>query len=143
VNAVEPFWLYWAGGLTSGCLSPDQPHRMAQLPGGRQSALARPVICCALHRAVGGAVLLLIKVRRCPRSSTRCGAATVFGFVVLLCCCPASTPLCSRARPSVRGASGCRRYSGTSQVLLIAIGLALIFSYVWGVRVAGLFTRLA
>jgi len=69
--------------------------------------------------------------------------ATVFGFVVLLLVLSGLNATVFEGAPE---GSWRKRvpaiFRDVTRFLLIAIGLALIFSYVWGVRVAGLFTAL-
>jgi len=55
----------------------------------------------------------------------------------------ASTPLCSEGAPERSCAHGCRIFRDVTRFLLIAIGPCAHLLYVWGVRVAGLFTALA
>ena len=57
--------------------------------------------------------------------------------------CRGSTRRCSRGRRKAPGANGFRRSSSMSRASsLIAVGLAIIFSYIWGANVGGLFTAL-
>jgi small-conductance mechanosensitive channel len=69
--------------------------------------------------------------------------ATVFGFVVLLLVLSGLNATVFEGAPE----SSWRKrvptiFRDVTRFLLIAIGLALILSYVWGVRVGGLFTAL-
>ena len=146
MNAVDPLWLYWAGGLALGlplvliCLT--EWHNFLSR---RHSTLAGPVNLLRNYIVpLAALLLLLIKVARVPAqfNSVRV-LATVFGFVVLLL-------LLSGLNATVfeGAAEGSWRkrvptiFRDVTRFLLIAVGLTFIFSYVWGVRVGGLFTAL-
>ena len=147
VNAVDPSWLYWAVGLAIGLpVAADQPHRMAPRSwrAGR-AHLARPVNLLRSYLVPLAALLvLLVKVAQVPAqfNSVRV-LATVFGFVVLLLLLSGLNATVFEGAPQ---GSWRKRvptiFRDVTRFLLIAVGLALIFSYVWGVRVGGLFTAL-
>jgi small-conductance mechanosensitive channel len=146
MTVVDPVWLYWAIGLAVGLplllISLTEWHNFL---GRRQSALARPVNLLRSYLVPLAALLvLLVKVARVPAQidSVRV-LATVFGFVVLLLVLSGLNATVFEAAPE----SSWRKrvpaiFRDVTRFLLIAIGLTLIFSYVWGVRVAGLFTAL-
>jgi small-conductance mechanosensitive channel/CRP-like cAMP-binding protein len=146
MTVVDPVWLYWAIGLAIGLplllISLTEWHNFLVR---RQSALARPVNLLRSYLVPLAALLvLLVKVARVPAhvDSVRV-LATVLGFVVLLLMLSGLNATVFEAAPE----SSWRKrlpaiFRDVTRFLLIAVGLALIFSYVWGVRVAGLFTAL-
>jgi len=146
MTVVDPVWLYWAIGLTIGLplllISLTEWHQFLVR---RQSALVRPVNLLRSYLVPLAALLvLLVEVARVPAhfDSVRV-LATVFGFVVLLLVLSGLNATVFEGAPE---GSWRKRvpaiFRDVTRFLLIAIGLALIFSYVWGVRVAGLFTAL-
>jgi small-conductance mechanosensitive channel len=146
VNVTDPMWLYWAIGLAVGLpvalIGLTEWH---QLLARRQSALAGPVNLLRSYLVpLAALLLLLVEVAQVPAQVTSVRVlATVFGFVVLLL-------LLSGLNATLfeGAAQGSWRqrvptiFRDVTRFLLIAVGLALIFSYVWGVRVGGLFTAL-
>jgi small-conductance mechanosensitive channel len=146
MTVVDPVWLYWAVALAIGLplllISLTEWHNFLAR---RQSALTRPVNLLRSYLVPLAALLvLLVKVARVPAhvDSVRV-LATVFGFVVLLLVLSGLNATVFEAAPE----SSWRKrvpaiFRDVTRFLLIAIGLTLIFSYVWGVRVAGLFTAL-
>jgi small-conductance mechanosensitive channel len=146
VNVNDPVWLYWAGGLALGLPSAliiltEWQQYLAR----RKSALARPVNLLRSYLVPLAALLvLLVKVARVPAEVTSVQVlATVFGFVVLLLLLSGLNAAVFEGAPS---GSWRQRvptiFRDVTRFLLIAVGLAVIFSYVWGVRVGGLFTAL-
>jgi small-conductance mechanosensitive channel len=138
--------LYWAIGLAVVLpVALIGLTEWQQLLARRQSALARPVNLLRSYLVpLAALLLLLVKVAQVPAQVTSVRVlATVFGFVVLLL-------LLSGLNATLfeGAAQGSWRqrvptiFRDVTRFLLIAIGLALIFSYVWGVRVGGLFTAL-
>jgi small-conductance mechanosensitive channel len=146
VTAVNPVWLYWAIGLALGLpllliSLTEWQHFLVR----RASALAKPVNLLRSYLVPLAALLvLLVKVAQLPAgmNSVRM-LATVFGFVVLLLVLSGLNATVFEGAPQ---GSWRQRvptiFRDVTRFLLIAIGLALIFSYVWGVRVGGLFTAL-
>src|SRR3984885_14245257 len=146
MNAADSSWLYWAGGLALGLpfllISLTEWHNVLTR---RHSALARPVNLLRHYIVPLAALLvLLVEIARVPAqfNSVRV-LATVFGFVVLLLLLSGLNATVFEGAPE----SSWRKrvptiFRDVTRFLLIAIGLALIFSYVWGVRVGGLFTAL-
>jgi len=146
VNVTDPLWLYWAGGLALGfplvLISLTEWH---QFLARRQSALAGPVNLLRSYLVPLAALLvLLVKVARVPAKVTSVEVlATVFGFVVLLLLLAGLNATLFEGAPQ---GSWRQRvptiFRDVTRFLLIAVGLAVILSYVWGVRVGGLFTAL-
>jgi len=139
-------WLYWAIGLTLGLplvlISLTEWHQQLAR---RNSALSRPVNLLRNYLVPLAALLLLVvKVAEVPAGITWVRElATVFGFVVLLLLLSGLNATLFEGAPQ---GSWRQRvptiFRDVTRFVLIAVGLAMIFSYVWGVRVAGLFTAL-
>jgi small-conductance mechanosensitive channel len=146
VTAVDPSWLYWAGGLALGLpfllVSLTEWHNFLAR---RHSALARPVNLLRHYIVPLAALLvLLVEVARVPAqfNSVRV-LATIFGFVVLLLLLSGLNATVFEGAPEESWRKRVPTiFRDVTRFLLIAIGLAVILSYVWGVRVAGLFTAL-
>jgi small-conductance mechanosensitive channel len=146
VNIVDADWFYWAVGLTVGLpftlISLTELHHALER---RQSALARPVNLLRSYLVPLTALLmLLIEVAQVPAqlNSVRV-LATVFGFLVLVLVLSGlnATLFEGAAQGSWRERVP-TIFRDVTRLVLIAVGLAVIFSYVWGVRVGGLFTAL-
>ncbi|MGA9494156.1 MAG: mechanosensitive ion channel family protein [Mycobacterium sp.] len=146
MNPIDPLWLYWAGGLAFGLPFvliglTEWHHHLAR----RRSALTKPVGLLRNYLVPLAALLvLLVKVAQVPAGNTSVRElATVFGFVVLVLLLSGLNATVFEGAPE---GSWRQRvptiFRDVTRFLLIAVGLALIFSYVWGVRVGGLFTAL-
>ena len=143
---VDAAWFYWAVGLTVGLpftliALTELHHALAR----RQSALARPVNLLRSYLVpLTALLLLLVKVAQVPErlNSVRM-LATVFGFLVLVLLLSGLNATLFESAP--QGSWRARVptiFRDVTRLLLIAVGLALILSYVWGVRIGGLFTAL-
>lgn len=139
-------WLYWALGvvigLPVGLVSLTELHNALSRRG---SSLARPVHLIRSYLLPLGALLvLLVKANEVSAQATPVRiVATVFGFAVLM------LVLSSLGATLFEGApqdSWRRRmpsiFLDVARFVLIAVGLAMILSYVWGANVGGLFTAL-
>jgi len=146
VKFVDAAWFYWAVGLTVGLpftliALTELHHALAR----RQSALARPVNLLRSYLVpLTALLLLLVKVAQVPErlNSVRM-LATVFGFLVLVLLLSGLNATLFESAP--QGSWRARVptiFRDVTRLLLIAVGLALILSYVWGVRIGGLFTAL-
>jgi small-conductance mechanosensitive channel/CRP-like cAMP-binding protein len=146
MTVLDPVWLYWAIGLAIGLplllIGFTEWH---QFLARRQSALARPVNVLRSYLVPLAALLVLVvKVAQVPAhvDSVRM-LATVLGFVVLLLLLSGLNATVFEGAPEGSWRSRVPTiFRDVTRLLLIAVGLALIFSYVWGVRVGGLFTAL-
>jgi small-conductance mechanosensitive channel len=146
VKILDEGWFYWAVGLTVGLpvtliVLTELHHALAR----RQSALARPVNLLRSYLVPLSALLvLLIKVAQVPAQVTSVRMlATVFGFLALLLVLSGlNATMFEGAPPGSWRERVPTIFRDVTRLLLIALGLALIFSYVWGVRVGGLFTAL-
>lgn len=88
--------------------------------------------------------MLLVNVARMPAQFTSVRVlATAFGFVVVVLLLSGLNATIFEGAPE---GSWRQRVPGifldVTRFVLIGVGLAVIFSYVWGVRVGGLFTAL-
>jgi small-conductance mechanosensitive channel len=146
VNIVDADWFYWAVGLTVGLpftlVSLTELHHALER---RQSALARPVNLLRSYLVPLTALLmLLIEVAqvRAQLNSVRV-LATVFGFLVLVLVLSGLNATLFEGAPQGSWRERVPTiFRDVTRLVLIAVGLAVIFSYVWGVRVGGLFTAL-
>jgi small-conductance mechanosensitive channel len=146
VNIVDADWFYWAVGLTVGLpftlISLTELHHALER---RQSALARPVNLLRSYLVPLTALLmLLIEVAqvRAQLNSVRV-LATVFGFLVLVLVLSGLNATLFEGAPQGSWRERVPTiFRDVTRLVLIAVGLAVIFSYVWGVRVGGLFTAL-
>ena len=143
---LDAGWFYWAVGLTVGLpctlIGLTELHHALER---RQSALARPVNLLRTYVVPLTALLmLLIEVAQVPaRLDSVRVLATVFGFLVLVLVLSGLNATLFEGAP--QGSFRQRVptiFRDVLRLLLIAVGLALIFSYIWGVRIGGLFTAL-
>jgi small-conductance mechanosensitive channel len=146
VKLIDSVWFYWAVGLTFGLpvtlIGLTELHHALER---RQSLLARPVNLLRSYVVpLAALLLLLIEVAQVPAqlNSVRT-LATVFGFLVLvLVLSGLNATLFEGAAQGSWRARVPTIFRDVLRLVLIAVGLALIFSYIWGVRVGGLFTAL-
>ncbi|MFZ0905481.1 MAG: mechanosensitive ion channel domain-containing protein, partial [Mycobacterium sp.] len=141
---IEPDWLYWAAGLIVGLpLTLIGLTELHQVLARRHSALARPVNLLRNYVVpLTALLLLLVKVAQVPAQFAPVRVlATVFGFLVLVLVLSGLNATVFEGAPQ---GSWRQRvptiFRDATRLLLIAVGLALIFSDIWGVRVGGLFT---
>ena len=143
---LDAGWFYWAVGLTVGLpftlIGLTELHHALER---RQSALARPVNLLRSYVVpVTALLLLLLEVDQVPAqlNSVRM-LATVFGFLVLVLVLSGLNATLFEG--ALQGSFRQRVptiFREVLRLLLIAVGLALILSYIWGVRIGGLFTAL-
>jgi len=146
VKFIDSGWFYWAVGLTLGLpftlISLTELHQALER---RQSALARPVNLLRSYLVPLTALLiLLIEVAQVPAqlNSVRV-LATVFGFLVLVLVLSGLNATLFEGAPQRSWRARVPTiFRDVLRLVLIAVGLTLIFSYIWGVRVGGLFTAL-
>ena len=146
MNIVDSDWFHWAVGLTLGLpvvlISLTELHHALER---RQSALARPVNLLRSYVVpLTALLLLLVKVAQVPEQVNWVRMlATVFGFLVLVLLLSGLNATLFEGAPQGSWRERVPTiFRDVTRLLLIAVGLALILSYVWGVRVAGLFTAL-
>ncbi|MCW2651197.1 MAG: small-conductance mechanosensitive channel [Mycobacterium sp.] len=139
-------WFYWSLGIALGLpvgliVLTEWQHALAR----RRSFLVRPVSLLRNYLLpVGALLLLLVKATQVPTGDTSVRVvATLFAFVVLVLLLSGVNATLFQAAPE---GTWRKRVPGifvdVARFVLIAIGLALIFSYIWGANVRGLFTAL-
>lgn len=138
--------LYWAAGVVFGLplllIALTEWHQILTR---KNSPLARPVLLLRSYLVPLGALLvLLVNVARMPAQFTSVRVlATVFGFVVLVLLLSGLNATVFEGAPQGSWRQRIPRiFLDVTRFVLIGVGLAVIFSYVWGVRVGGLFTAL-
>jgi small-conductance mechanosensitive channel len=146
MNLVHSSWLYWAIGVAVGLpVSLIVLTEWHQTLAHKNSHLARPVhLLRSYVLPLGALLLLLVEATQIDARDTSVRMlATVFGFVVLVLVLSGLNATLFQSAP--QGSWRDRLpaiFVDVARFLLIGVGLALIFSYVWGVRIAGLFTAL-
>ncbi|MDT5311486.1 MAG: hypothetical protein QOE74_506 [Mycobacterium sp.] len=145
-RVVDSSWFYWAVGVAIGLpigLVILTEVRVALVR--RGSALARPVGLVRNYiLPLAALLLLLIKATQVSAQATPVRiVSTVFGFVLLVLVLSGLNATLFHGAPE---GSWRKRipsiFLDVARFLVIAIGLALIFSYIWGANVGGLFTAL-
>ncbi len=139
-------WFYWAVGIAIGLplglvLLTEWQHALRR----RNSFLAKPVTLLRNYLLPLGALLLLmIEASQIPSSATSVRmVGTLLAFVVLVLMLSGINAAVFQSAPD---GSWRKRIPGifldVARFLLIAIGVAMIFAYIWGANVKGLFTAL-
>ncbi|MEO8814272.1 MAG: mechanosensitive ion channel family protein [Mycobacterium sp.] len=139
-------WSYWAlgvaVGLPAGLILLTEWHQALSR---RRSYLARPIGLIRNYLLpLGALLLLLVKASEVPvhDASVRV-ILTVFGFVLLLLLLSGlNATLFQGATQGSWRSRVPAIFVDVARFLLIGMGLALIFSYVWGARIGGLFAAL-
>jgi small-conductance mechanosensitive channel len=143
---VDSSWFYWAVAVAIGL--PVGLVILTELRAAltrRGSALARPV---ALVRnyilPLAALLLLLVKATEVSAEATPVRiVGTVLGFVLLVLVLSGLNATLFQGAPE---GSWRKRipsiFLDVARFLVIAMGLAIIFSYIWGANVGGLFTAL-
>jgi small-conductance mechanosensitive channel len=146
MTAFHYSWFYWAIGVAVGfpvglILLTELQHTLAR----RHSRLARQV---ALLRnfllPLGALLVLLVKASQIPAGETPVRMlTTVFGFLVLVLLLSGLNATVFEGAPEESWRKRLPAiFLDVARFALIGVGLALILSYIWGVRVGGLFTAL-
>ncbi len=146
MNVFHTSWFYWAVGIAVGfpvgLILLTELHRTLVR---RNSHLARQVSLLRNYLLpLGALLLLLVKASQIPaRDGPVRILTTVFGFLVLVLLLSALNATVFEGAPED---SWRNRLPGifldVARFALIGVGLALMLSYIWGVRVGGLFTAL-
>ena len=145
-SALDAPWFYWALGVAVGLpiglvILTELHNALAR----RRNPLARPVSLLRNYILPLAALLaLLVKATQVSAQATSVRiVATVFGFVVLILLLSGLNATLFQGAPE---GTWRRRipsiFLDVARFVLIAVGLALIFSYIWGANVGGLFTAL-
>ena len=145
-RVVDSSWFYWALGVAIGL-----PIALVVLTevraalSRRGSALARPVSLVRNYiLPLAALLLLLIKATEVSAEATPVRiVSTVLGFVLLVLVLSGLNATLFQGAPE---GSWRKRipsiFLDVARFLVIAVGLAIIFSYIWGANVGGLFTAL-
>jgi small-conductance mechanosensitive channel len=146
MNLLSSPWFYWAVavavGLPIGLVLLTEWHNALLR---RHSFLARPVALLRNYLLPLGALLtLLTKANQVSAHDTSVRIiATVFAFAVLVLLLSGVNATLFQSAPD---GTWRKRVPGifidVARFVLIAIGLAMVFSYIWGANVRGLFTAL-
>jgi small-conductance mechanosensitive channel len=145
-SVVDSSWFYWAIGVAFGLpigLVILTEVRAALVRHG--SSLAKPVGLVRNYiLPLAALLLLLIKATEVSAEATPVRiVSTVLGFVVLVLVLSGLNATLFQGAPE---GSWRKRipsiFLDVARFLVIAIGLAIIFSYIWGANVGGLFTAL-
>ncbi|MDT5018215.1 MAG: hypothetical protein QOD39_4375 [Mycobacterium sp.] len=146
IRIVDSSWFYWAVGVAIGlpiALVILTEVRAALFR--RGSALAKPVGLVRNYiLPLVALLLLLVKATEVSAEATPVRiVSTVLGFVVLVLVLSGLNATLFQGAPE---GSWRKRipsiFLDVARFLVIAIGLAIIFSYIWGANVGGLFTAL-
>ena len=139
-------WFYWAIGIAIGLpvgliALTEWQHALRR----RNSFLAKPVTVLRNYMLPLGALLLLmVEASQVPPQATSVRMiGTLLAFVVLVLLLSGINAAVFQSAPD---GSWRKRipsiFLDVARFLLIAIGVAMIFSYIWGANVKGLFTAL-
>ncbi len=145
-SVLDAPWFFWALGVAVGLpiglvILTELHNALAR----RGSVLARPV---ALLRnyilPLGALLILLVEATQVSADATPVRiVATVFGFVVLILLLSGLNATLFQGAPEGTWRKRIPTiFLDVARFVLIALGLALIFSYIWGANVGGLFTAL-
>lgn len=146
MNVFDSPWFYWAigvaVGLPVGLIVFTEWHKTLVQ---NNSHLARPVNLLRNYLLpLGALLLLLVKATQIRAQDTSVRVlATVFGFVVLvLVLSGLNAALFQRAPLGSWRERVPTIFVDVARFLVIGVGLALIFSHIWGARITSLFTAL-
>ncbi|BBY60989.1 mechanosensitive ion channel domain-containing protein [Mycolicibacterium sarraceniae] len=145
-NVFASAWFYWAigiaVGLPLGLVALTEWQHVLQR---RQSVLLRPVTILRNYLLPLAALLLLmLEANRVPPHATSVRVvSTLAAFVVLVLMLSGINAALFQSAPD---GSWRKRmpsiFLDVVRFVLIAVGLAMIFAYIWGANVKGLFTAL-
>ncbi|OSC41663.1 mechanosensitive ion channel family protein [Mycobacterium decipiens] len=146
MNLRDSPWFYWAVGIAIGLpLGLIILTELHQILLRRNSHLARQVGLLRNYvLPLGAVLLLLVKASQVPAWD---GAVrvltTAFGFLVLVLLLSLLNATLFQGAPEQSWRKRLPTiFLDVARFALIGVGLAMILSYVWGVRVGGLFTAL-
>jgi small-conductance mechanosensitive channel len=146
MNAWHSSWFYWAVGIAIGLpigliFLTELQHTLAR----RNSRLARQVSLLRNYLLpLGALLLLLVKASEIPAGEVPVRMlTTVFGFLVLVLLLSGFNATVFEGAPEESWRKRLPAiFLDVGRFALIGVGLVLILSYIWGVRVGGLFTAL-
>ena len=139
-------WFYWAVGVAVGLpvaliVLTEWQHALER----RKSFLAKPVNLLRNYLLpIGALLLLLVKATQIPTSETPVKVvATLFGFVVIVLLLSGVNATVFQSAPEGTWRKRIPAiFVDVGRFLLIALGLAIILSYIWGAHIGGLLTAL-
>jgi len=145
-NILTSSWFYWAVGVAVGLpialiVLTEWQHALDR----RKSFLIRPVSLLRNYLLpLGALLLLLVKATQIPTQETPVKVvATLFGFVVIVLLLSGVNATVFQSAPEGTWRKRIPAiFVDVARFLLIAIGLAIILSYIWGARIGGLLTAL-
>ncbi len=146
IRAVDQGWFYWALGVAIGLpigLVILTEIRVSLTR--RGSALARPIGLVRNYiLPLAALLLLLIKATEVSAEATPVRiVSTVLGFVLLVLALSGLNATLFQGAPEGSWRNRLPSiFLDVARFVVIAVGLALIFSYIWGANVGGLFTAL-
>jgi small-conductance mechanosensitive channel len=146
MNAWHSSWFYWAIGIAIGLpigliFLTELQRTLAR----RNSRLARQVSMLRNYLLpLGALLLLLVKASEIPAGEVPVRMlTTVFGFLVLVLLLSGFNATVFEGAPEESWRKRLPAiFLDVGRFALIGVGLVLILSYIWGVRVGGLFTAL-
>ena len=145
-TVVDTSWFYWALGVAFGLpialvILTEVRASMVR----RGSALAKPIGLVRNYiLPLAALLLLLVKATEVSAEATPVRiVSTVLGFVVLVLVLSGLNATLFQGAPEDSWRKRIPSiFLDVARFLVIAIGLAIIFSYIWGANVGGLFTAL-
>jgi len=146
MNAWHSSWFYWAVGIAVGfplslIILTEVQHALAR----KNNRLARQVSLLRNYLLpLGALLLLLVKASEIPAGEVPVRMlTTVFGFLVLVLLLSGFNATVFEGAPEESWRKRLPAiFLDVGRFALIGVGLVLILSYIWGVRVGGLFTAL-
>lgn len=146
MNAFELSWFYWAIGIAVGLplgliILTELQDALAR----RTSRLARPVSVLRNYLVpLGALLLLLVQAFEVPAGDIPVRIlTTVFGFLVLVLVLSGLNVTVFEGAPEKSWRKRMPRiFLDVARFAVISVGLAVMLSYIWGVRIGGLFTAL-
>ena len=145
-GVLDAPWFYWAVGVAVGfpvCLVVLTELHNALLR--RGSFLARPVHLLRNYiLPLGALLILLVQAMQVSGEATPVRiVATAFGFVVLVLLLSGMNATLFQGAPEGTWRKRIPSiFLDVARFALIAVGVGLIFAYIWGANVGGLFTAL-
>jgi small-conductance mechanosensitive channel len=145
-NLWTSSWFYWAVGIAVGLpvlliALTEWQHALDR----RKSFLTRPVSLLRNYLLpLGALLLLLIKATQVPTQDTPVKVvATLFGFVVIVLLLSGVNATVFQAAPEGTWRKRIPAiFVDVARFVLIIVGLAIIFSWIWGAHIGGLLTAL-
>jgi small-conductance mechanosensitive channel len=145
-SVLDAPWFFWAVGVAIGF--PILLVMLTELQNAlrrRDNSLTRPVYLLRTYiLPLGALLILLVQAMQISGEATPVRlVATVFGFVVLVLLLSGLNATLFQGAPE---GSWRKRipsiFLDVARFALIAIGVGLIFAYIWGAHIGGLFTAL-